>query len=61
MTAAKKRKTFEIPNVPKPPDQRPMFIFDGLDRDGRDTSLPITFDAKGQPLYAPRGIHFRLW
>jgi hypothetical protein len=27
----------------------------------RDTSKPIAFDEHGNPLYAPRGIQFRLW
>jgi len=61
MTAAKKRKTFEVPEVVEPRDQRPVFSFDGLDRDRRDTAKPIAFDEHGNPLYAPRGIHVRLW
>jgi hypothetical protein len=59
MTAGKKRKTFEIPDPPEPRDQAPVFIFDGLDRDRRDTSKPIAFDEHGNPLYAPRGLTLR--
>jgi hypothetical protein len=61
MTTAKKRKTFEIPEVVEPRDQAPVFIFGGLDRDRRDTSKPIALDEHGRPLYAPRGTLFRLW
>ena len=58
MTAAEKHKTFEIPEVAEPRHQTPVFSFGGLDR---DTSKPIAYDEHGNPLYAPRGIHFRLW
>ena len=61
MTAGKKRKTFEVPEVVEPCDQAPVFIFGGLDRDRRDTLKPIAFDEHGNPLYAPRGFSFRLW
>jgi hypothetical protein len=47
--------------VVEPRDQGLVFIFDGLDRDRRDTSKPIAFDEHGNPLYAPSGRVFRLW
>ena len=58
----------EIPDGPfgraKPAAKQdgPMFAWTGPgDGELRDVSKPIAFDERGNPLYAPRGIRFRLW
>jgi hypothetical protein len=47
---------------PKPDKDGPMIAWAGGDDEAsRDVSKPVGFDEHGRPLYAPRGITFRLW
>jgi hypothetical protein len=60
----KREKTIVIPDADepakKPPPREPFVVFAGGDSDERDVSKPIAYDEHGNPLYAPRGMTFRV-
>jgi hypothetical protein len=39
----------------------PLFAWTGGEGELRNVSKPIAYDKDGNPLYAPRGVRFRLW
>ena len=58
----RRRKAITMPGEgEKPKPRRPILpVFSDRDRDERDVTKPVGFDAAGKPLYAPRGITFRI-
>lgn len=59
------RKTITIPgegDKPKPKKLPllPIFVGGSRDRDLRDVTKPVGYDAQGRPLFAPRGRVYRL-
>jgi len=59
MSEKPSRVKLKLPGEPTPAVV-PMIAFTGSDRDERDVSKPIAYDEHGRPLYAPRGMVFRL-
>jgi hypothetical protein len=61
----KPKKTVVVPEDFEARDEpvEPMVAFIGWDDEGaddRDASQPVGQDAQGNPVYAPRGLRFRL-
>ena len=54
-----RKKTVVIPEGPVRKTV-PLVRYAGRGDEGRDVSKPIAYDANGNPLYAPRGITFRI-
>ena len=61
MTAPPKKRAIVIPDADQEPDKgQTPFVLEP-DDGGRDVTKPIGYDARGLPLYAPRGPLIQLW
>jgi hypothetical protein len=61
MKAERKKRAIVVPDKGERQDRGPLLAWAGHgDHDGRDVTKPLGYDADGNPLYAPRGITFRV-